>query len=120
MVTPNNSIKIDDIQVRASSGRPFAFDGVHSGKTLSGIDMKVTVDTDADIQTIEDLLKKDTVTVEDPFADRQYQATVARKSSGYQEGRPERWYHFELKELDQPIPFELLEVEGHTFTVIGS
>ena len=70
------------------------------------------------IQTIEELLKKDTVTVEDPFADRQYEATVARTSSGYQEGRPERWYHFEMKELDEPIPFELLEVEGHTFTVI--
>ena len=118
MVTPNNSIKIDDIQVGASAGRPFAFDGVHSGKTLSGIDMEITVDTDADIQTIEELLKKDTVTVEDPFADRQYEATVARKSSGYQEGRPERWYQFEMKELDEPIPFELLEVEGHTFTVI--
>ena len=118
MVTPNNSIKIDDIQVRASAGRPIAFDGVHSGKTLSGIDMEITVNTDADIQAIEELLKKDTVTVEDPFADRQYEATVARKSSGYQEGRPERWYNFEVKEMDEVIPFESLEIEGHTFNVI--
>ena len=118
MVTPNNSIKIDDIQVRASAGRPFAFDGVHSGKTLSGIDMEITVNTDADIQTIEELLKKDSVTVEDPFADRQYEATVARKSSRYQEGRPEKWYNFEVKEMDEVIPFESLEIEGHTFNVI--
>ena len=118
MVTPNNSIKIDDIQVRASAGRPFAFDGVHSGKTLSGIDMEITVNTDADIQTIEELLKKDSVTVEDPFADRQYEATVARKSSRYQEGRPEKWYNFEVKEMDEVIPFESLEIEGHMFNVI--
>ena len=118
MVTPNNSIKIDDIQVRASAGRPFAFDGVHSGKTLAGIDMDVTVRTNADIQTIEELLKKDSVTVEDPFAGRKYEATVARSSSGYQEGRPERWYRFEVKELDEVIPFESLEIEGRTFDVI--
>ena len=115
---PNNSIRIDEIEVPGSAGRPFVFDGVHSGTELSGIDMEIKIYTDADIQSIEELLKKDTVTVGDPFVDRQYEATLARSSSGYQEGRPERWYHFMVKELDEAIPFELLEIEGHTFTVI--
>ena len=115
---PNNSIRIDEIEVPGSAGRPFVFDGVHSGTALSGIDMEIKIYTDADIQSIEELLKKDTVTVGDPFVDRQYEATLARSSSGYQEGRPERWYHFMVKELDEAIPFELLEIEGHTFTVI--
>lgn len=118
MVTPSGFIKIDEIQARASAGRPFTFDGVHSGKTLAGIDMDITVRTDADVQTIEELLKKETVTVEDPFAGRKYEATVVRRSSGYQEGRPERWYRFEVKELDEVISFESLEIEGRTFNVI--
>ena len=117
---PKTSIRIDGIEVPDSAGRPFVFGGVHSGTELSGIDIEITIYTDADIRIIEELLKKDTVIVEDPFVDRQYEATLARKSSGYQEGRPERWYHFEMKELDEAIPFESLEVEGHTFTVIGN
>ena len=118
MVTPNSSIKIGDIQVRASAGRPFVFDGIHSGTELSGIEMEVTVHSDTDIRSIEELLKKDTVSVEDPFVARKYEATLVRNSSGYQAGRPERWYRFEVKEVDEVIPFESLEIEGRTFDVI--
>ena len=114
----SNTIRIDEIEVPDSAGRPFVFNGVHSGTELSGIDVEITVYSDADIQSIEQLFKKDTVMVEDPFIGREYEAILARKSSSYQEGRPERWYHFEVKELDEAIPFESLEIEAHPFTVI--
>ena len=114
----SNTIRIDEIEVPDSAGRPFVFNGVHSGTELSGIDVEITVYSDADMQSIEQLFETDTVTVEDPFTGREYEATLARKSSSYQEGHPERWHHFEVKELDEAIPFESLEIEGHTFTVI--
>ena len=64
------------------------------------------------------MLKKNTVIVDDPFADRQYEATLARRSYSYQEGRPERRFHFKVKELDKAKQFKLLEIEGHRFHVL--
>ena len=115
---PERIIKIDETDFTLPSGSPFEFTGVHSGRELSGIELNVTAYSEVDAHQIEELLKKDTVEVQDPFADRQYEATLTRKSSVYQEGRPERRYHFEVKELDEATPFESLEIEGHTFTVI--
>ena len=115
---PHKPIRIDDIEIAASEGRPFEFTGVHSGTELAAIDVRITVYSDAAVQTIEDLRKKDTVTVDDPFVERRYEATLTRKSYGYQEGRQERWYNFEVKEFDEAIPFKSLEIEGHTFAVI--
>ena len=64
------------------------------------------------------LFKEKTVDVTDPFAGRQYAATVESKSSTYREGRHHRTYYFEVKELDEATPFERLEIEGHAFSVI--
>ena len=114
----DNTVKIDEIEFAISSGKPFEFKGIHSGRNLSGIDLNITVYTDIETRQIEGLLKKDTVTVDDPFADRQYEAALVRRSSGYQEGRPERWFHFEVKEVDKAKQFELLEIEGHRFHVL--
>ena len=115
---PERTIRIDETAFTLSSGSPFKFTGVHSGSNLSGIDLNISAYSDVEAHQIEELLKKDTVEIEDPFADRQYEAILTRKSSGYQEGHPEKWYHLEVKELDEATPFESLEIEGHTFTVI--
>ena len=104
----NKAIRIDETVFALSSGSPFEFTGVHSGRDLSGIDLNITAYTDIETRQIEELLKKDTVTVDDPFADRQYEAALVRRSSSYQEGRPERWFHFEVKELDKAKQFKLL------------
>lgn len=108
---PDNTIAIDEIRVPSSAGRPLAFVGVHSGTELSGIDMEITVYTNAEFNNIEQLFQKETVMVEDPFVGRQYEATLVRKSYSYQEGRPERLYHFEVKELDEAIPFEFWKLK---------
>ena len=117
-MTPDNAIKIDQMELSPTAGNPFVFEGVHSGGQLSGIEVGVTVHSNDDAQAIEELFKKDSVTVDDPFTNRQYEAALHRKSSMNQEGRPGKTYRFEVKELDEAPQFDQLEIEGHTFPVI--
>ena len=112
------TIGIGGTEFALSSGSPFEFEGVHSGRDLSGIDLNIAAYTDVEAHQVEELLKKDTVEVEDPFTDRKYEAILTRKSSSCQEGRSERWYHFEVKELDEAPRFTQLEIEGHSFHVL--
>ena len=117
-MTPVKPLKIDDMEFSLDAGTPFAFEGVHSGGQLSGIGVRVTVYSDDDAQALDELFKKKTAIVDDAFTNRQYEATLHRKSSMYQEGRPGKTYRFEVKELDEAPQFEQLEIEGHTFAVI--
>lgn len=96
---PKKTIRIDKTEFPLSSGSPLRCEGVHPGRELSGIDMDVTAYSDVEAHEIEELLKRDTVEVDDPFTDRRYEAIPTRRSSGYQEGRPGRWYDFEIKEF---------------------
>ena len=111
-------VKIDEIEFPLSSCKPFEFAGVHSRRSLPGIDIDITVYSDVDVHQVEELLKKDTVGVQDPFAERKYKATLSKKSSGYQEGNPARWYRFEVKELDEAKRFVQLDIEGQRFHVL--
>ena len=113
-----NAIVIDQTKLPPSVGNPFLFDGVHSGGQLSGIEVEIAVYSDEDNRTIEAIFKKDSVTVDDPFTNRQYEATSHRKSSAYHEGRLGTTYRFEVKELDEAPQFEQLGIEGHTFAVL--
>ena len=115
---PDNVIEIDDLKFGLSEGSSFEYDGVHAIEVLSGIELGITVYSEADIQAIDDLLKKDTVKVNDPFVNREYQGKLGRKSSSYQSGVPGKHYNFEVKELDEAPVFEELEIEGQTFSVI--
>ncbi len=111
-------IRIDEFSFPLSSGSPFVFGGVHSGKDLAGLNVDTTVYSDAESHQVDELLKKRTVTVEDPFAGRQYEATFGRKSYSYADSRPGKQYQFEVKELDKAIEFKVLEIEGQPFPVM--
>lgn len=115
---PRKPLKIDHMELSLNAGAPFEFEGVHSGGQLSGIEVTVTVYSDDGAQAIDELFKKKTAVVDDVFVNRQYEATLHRKSSMYQEGRPGKTYRFEVRELDEAPQFEQLEIEGHTFAVI--
>ena len=117
-MTSGNALKIDQMEISPTAGNSFVFEGVHSGGQLSGIKVAVTVYSNDDAHAIDELFEKDCVTVDDPFTNRQYEATLHGKSSMYQEGRPGMTYRFEVKELDEAPQFEQLEIEGHTFAVI--
>ena len=111
-------IKIEEVQFRDSAGTPFVYEGVHSGSELAGLSMDVTAYTEDDVSLVEELIEKQTVAVEDPYAARLYQATLTRRSSSYTQGWTERRYHFEVKELDEVQAFEVLEIEGQPFQVL--
>ena len=117
-MTSGNALKIDQMELSPTVGNPFVFEGVHSGGQLSGIEVAVTVYSNDDAHAIDELFEKDCVTVDDPFTNRQYEATLHGESSMYQEGRPGKTYRFEVKELDETPQFEQLEIEGYTFTVV--
>ena len=118
-MTPGNALKIGQMELSPTAGNPFVFEGVHSGGQLSGIEVAVTVYSSDDAHAVDELFERDSVTVDDPFTNRQYEAALHGKSSMYQEGRPGTTYRFEVKELDEEAPqFKQLEIEGHTFTVI--
>ena len=112
------AIGLGGTEFTLSSGSPFKFEGVHSGRELSGIDLNIIAYSEVEAHQVEELLKKDTVEVEDPFTDRKYEAILTRKSSSYQEGRREEWYHLEVRELDEAPLFTQLEIEGHSFNVL--
>ena len=111
-------IKIEESHFRDPYGVPFEYEGIHSGSRLAGMSMNVTTYTEEEISLVEELIEKATVTVEDPFAGRSYQATLTCQSSSYTQGLPERRYQFEVKEVDEVPTFEVLEIEGHSFPVL--
>ena len=114
----DRKIKIDGLDIPFTRGDPSGYIGVHSGAELSAWNLEVTLYADDDITHMEQLLNKSTVTVEDGFAGRQYEATPTRKLTSYQQGRPGKFYQFEVKEVDPVRVFEALEIEGQSFSVI--
>ncbi|GAH58089.1 unnamed protein product, partial [marine sediment metagenome] len=86
--------------------------------TLSGIDLDFSVYGQENIKKIEKLLKFDTVQVDDSFVNRTYKASLRLISWSYQEGRQERYYKAEIRELDTWPKFNILEIDGHKFSVL--
>lgn len=111
-------IIIDGIRFAASSGVPFSFDGVFSKQKLSGIELSFTVYGAQDQEEIDGLLRKDKVTVEDPFTGQNYEATTFMRSNSFQVGKEEKSYVVELKQIDSIPPFDIVEIEGTTFQVL--
>ena len=114
----DGKLTIDGIEFHISKGNPFQFEGIHSGRSLFGLNLRFAVYSEDELCQIDALLDKKAVQVEDPFADSAYKAVLKLKSSMHQEGVPGKRYHLEIKELDEAITFNLLEIEGQSFPVI--
>jgi hypothetical protein len=111
-------IKIDELALYKREGMPMTFQGKHSGASLSGINLEFTLSRPEHIRMLEELFGKEYVQVDDPFAMRSYEATLRELSHSYTEGKPEYQYTAEIRELDLPPKFEVLEIEGHAFAVL--
>src|SRR4029077_54562 len=107
-----------DVVINARRGRPMPSEGRHSGKTLAGIDLDVTVSGAANLEAFEALLKTDSVRVEDPYVGRTYAAKLTQRSMHYVDGRPERTYSIEVREIDEVPSVHELEIEGVRFPVV--
>jgi hypothetical protein len=113
----NNSIKINDVIFDKRSSRSINYHGKHSGKSLAGINLSTSV-WKKDIQKVEDLFIREIVQVDDPFMNRSYRASLRKVSESYQEGHPFRQYVAEIRELDIPPEFTVLDIGGHQFPVL--
>jgi len=82
-----------------------------------GIDLDFAIQGQENNQKIDELFNQNVVQVYDPFSRRSYKASLNQLSHRYQVGHPEQHYTAEIRELDMPPEFEVLEIEGHQFPV---
>jgi hypothetical protein len=108
----------EDVEVNAGGGHPVSIEGLHSGKTLAGIDLDMTAPDNSSVEAIEALLKLDSCPVYDPFAGRSYKATLTQRSMSYVDGHPERSYSIEIREIDEIPTVQELDIEGKVFQVL--
>lgn len=113
----NSKIVVEDYEFRISSGTPVQFQGKHSRRILNGIDLSFMTSAPEGEKKLESLFSR-TVTVNDPFCERVYQATFRQQSQSYTEGRPERHYVVNIRELDEPPTFGEIEIDGKRYTVL--
>jgi len=111
-------ICIDGMAFPITSGTSFSFNGVFSGKELAGIELSFTVYGSQQENIIENILKKEKVTVNDPFTDRTYEATVRMRSNSFQVGKEEKSYVIVLNEIDLLPPVDSVEIDGIKFQVL--
>lgn len=111
-------INVEGIKFPVNSGVPFSFDGVFSSQNLSGIKLSFTVFGSRKEEEVENLLKKEKVTVEDPFVGQTYEASTWMWSTSFQAGEEGKSYVIELKQIDVIPPFDMVEIEGTTFQVL--
>lgn len=115
---PSDTIKINDMNFNMSVGRPTTFEGKHAGKELAGIDLDFSIRQQRLVEDLEKLFSSETVKVEDPFVGRSYEAILRKTTESYQSGYPDRHYTMQVRELDLPPIFDVLEIEGHQFPVL--
>ena len=112
-------IGINDFEMNAAAGSAFSINGVFSGKKLAGIKLDFRVYGSDQEDKIEELLKKESVTVKDPFIQRTYESSISMLSSSFQEGKNEKSYVIELREIDSLPKFDFIEINDNRFNIIS-
>ena len=123
-MTYGNMIVIGTMDFSVDMGEPFEFDGVHSGRKLSGFKLRFyteSIETSGELDELQAEAKREgRISVSDPFAGREYMATLQLRISSSSPDRARKDFEFEIKELDISPAFDDLEVGDLTFTVIQS
>ncbi|MCX5646679.1 MAG: hypothetical protein NTZ17_18660 [Phycisphaerae bacterium] len=111
-------IRIDQITIPIALGKPISREGVFSGKTLAGMEVTVRTRTPTERKAVDDLIREARAAVDDPFANRSYEATIRMLSQNITAGRDEASYVLSAEELDQLPPFDSIELNGMEFSVL--
>lgn len=112
----HQQIRVNNFPFHPSFGSPVSFQGNLSGKTLAGIDVEFRIEGSGHNSEVDELLNQEGVTVEDPFVNRSYRASIRQTSHSDFNGRV-AIYRFELREIDVAPEFRMLEIEGHQYPV---
>lgn len=110
-------LQIGDLKLHPGTIQRKDYHGVHSGKTLSLLELLITTRNVEQKHKIEQLLAMEKVSVIDPLQNRSFAATLQLQSSSFSDRDPERHYVIELKEIDEPPSFDVLEIQGEPFAV---
>jgi len=111
-------VVLDEVVVNTEKAEPFTFTGPFSGKSLAGMHLKFSVASPGAVEAIDAVVKRATARVEDPFAGRQYEAKLRMTTMSYTEGRPEKRYDVEVKEVDRAPECTQLEIDGQVVPVL--
>ncbi len=110
-------IRVNNFPFHPSFGSPVSFQGKFSGKTLAGIDVEFHIEGSGYKSEVDALLSQEIVTVEDPFVNRSYRASIRQLSHSNFNGRAAN-YLFELREVDMTPEFKVLEIDGYQYPVV--
>jgi hypothetical protein len=116
MLMTHQQIRVNNFPFHSSFGSSVRFQGNLSGKTLAGIVVAFHIEGSGYSSEVDALLNQDVVTVEDPFVNRSYRASIRQTSYSSINGRAAT-YRFELREIDMTPEFKILEIEGHQYPV---
>ena len=113
---------LDGIPIRFVLVEAFTYVGIHSGEELRGHKVELVSYSQEGNDRIEAILKgKGPMLVDEPVTGGQYEArALGGWSSSHQTGQPSRTYLFTIQEIDRPMPFSQLQIDGETFTVLRS
>ena len=115
-------ITVGEMEFPLHMGEPFEFHGVHSGHTLSGFKLEFYLEASGikqEVEEMQDQAKRDgQIAVGDPFANREYMATLNLRISSSSSDSFKQHFQFDVKEIDIAPQFDTIEIEARTFTVI--
>lgn len=112
----HQQIRVNNFPFHPSFGSPVRFRGNLSGGTLAGIDLEFHIEGSGHNSEVDALLNQELVTVEDPFVNRSYRASIRQTFHSNFNGHTAN-YRFELREIDMTPEFKMLEIEGHQYPV---
>ncbi len=104
--------KIDELSFRAGNSQPRTSPGILSDKQLDGIEFIFRTYSDEQKDQIDTLFARGTVTVEDPFSGRTYEATIHLDTTSYSPGMPETTYSGYVNEIDHAPHVDDIEIDG--------
>ena len=121
-MTGNKMITVGQMEFPLHLAEPFEFHGVHSDRTLSGFKLELHIEDSEIKQKVEEMQdqakRDDQIAVSDPFADREYMATLHLRISSSSSDSFREHFQFDVKEIDIAPRFDTIEIDAHTFTVI--
>lgn len=104
--------KINGLSFRGGNSKPRPTPGVLSGAQLDGMEFVFRTYNDEQKEQIDALFTRETVTVEDPFSGRAYEATIHLDMTSYSPGEPETTYEGHVAEIDRAPHVDEIEIDG--------
>jgi hypothetical protein len=110
---------LNNIRVRLGCATPDRYRGSISGKERARLRVDLTTAIPRHQDEIKNFFKEGTrISVEDPFEKRTYEATASLEQESYSDMDDEHSYRFRVEEVDTPLDYSEILIDGESFTVL--